>query len=97
MPFLQEETLIFDDDLPDLRQLMVAEASIVGQGGRLEPELRIAARMGNMDMWWLASFETVEKEPVATYSQDGRHLTSLPHRASCAKSRTASPSVSKVA
>jgi hypothetical protein len=66
MPLLQEELLIFLNELPDFRQFVTAETSVVREGNRLRPELRITASLSNVDVRWLSSLETVKKESVTS-------------------------------
>jgi hypothetical protein len=78
MPLLQEELLIFLNELPDFIQFVAAETSVVRECDRLQPELRVTASVSNVDVRWLSSLETVKKESVTANPQNRRHGTSLP-------------------
>ena len=65
------------DELPDRCQFVTAKPTVRRQRHGIEPILRVTASMGYMDVWRFLILETVEKEPVATYPQQGWHTKSL--------------------
>ena len=69
--------MILRDDPSDFGQFVAPKTAIVRECHRLQPELRITAGVSNVDVRWLASFETVKKESVTANPQKGRHKTSL--------------------
>jgi hypothetical protein len=78
IPFLQEDLLVLHDYLADIGEFVAAKATIVRQGNRLKPELRITTGVSNMNVGRLSSLETVEEESVSPNPQDCRHWASLP-------------------
>lgn len=65
---------MFLNEPSQLAQLVAAEAPSISQQNRREPELRLAFRLFDMDMRWLAILATPEVEPIAGNAQDGWHL-----------------------
>ena len=53
--------MILRDDPSDFGQFVAPKTAIVRECHRLQPELRITAGVSNVDVRWLASFETVKK------------------------------------
>src|SRR5213594_4150280 len=78
IPFLQEDLLVLHDYLADIGEFVAAKATVVRQGNRLKPELRITTGVSNMNVGRLSSLETVEEESVSPNPQDCRHWASLP-------------------
>ncbi len=70
--------MVFLNELPDFRQFVAAETSVVREGNGFKPELRITASVSNVDVRWLSPLETVKKESVTANPQKRRHGTSLP-------------------
>jgi hypothetical protein len=79
MPPLQKEPAIVGDDLPDLREFVVAKSAHVRQRDGLEPELGVPTCVSDMDVWRLSPLHAEEEKPVAANSQNRWHWMSLPY------------------
>src|SRR3972149_957465 len=77
IPFLQEPISIFQYEFSNQRQFVTPKTPVRCQGHGIEPELRITARLGNVNVRWLAIFQTVEEEPVTANPEQYRHGPSL--------------------
>ena len=64
-------------ELPNRRQFVTAKPTGRRQRHRIQPVLRVTARMRHMDVWRFLILQTVEEESVAAYPQQGRHTNSL--------------------
>src|SRR2546422_9650526 len=65
IPFLQKQFTVLEHKPSNDREFVTSKTPVRRSCHRLEPELRIAARMRHMNVWWLTIFKAVEEEPIA--------------------------------
>jgi hypothetical protein len=75
MPFLQEELPLFYNDLPDRSHLMPTKTPHVSHRYWLQPKLRIASTVSDVDVRRLAPLHTEEEEPIPTNPQQSGHYS----------------------
>src|SRR2546425_9028886 len=64
IPFLQEQISIFQYESSNHRQFVTSKPPVRCQGRGIELNLRLTARLGNVNVRCLPIFQTVEEEPV---------------------------------
>src|SRR3990172_4112537 len=79
IPFLQEQISIFQYEFSNHSQFVTSKTAVRCQGQGIEPKLRLTARLGNVNVRWLAIFQTVEEEPVTANPEQNWHGPSLHH------------------
>src|ERR1700733_409417 len=69
---------MFDYQIFDFIQLMRGEPVIARERNGAEPELRLVAGAGHMDVGWLIVFIAIEQEMItASWNLDGGHKTKM--------------------
>jgi hypothetical protein len=83
IPSLLERLPVFLHQPQEFCQLVAAEPTITRQPRRVEPELRIALRLLNVNVRRLIAFAAEEEEPITALPQHLGHtpiLTATSHR-----------------
>jgi hypothetical protein len=78
IPFLQKQFTVLEHKPSNDREFVTSKTPVRRSCHQLEPELRIAARMRHMNVWWLTIFKAVEEEPIAPDPEQCWHAISLP-------------------
>src|SRR3990167_4046778 len=75
IPLLQEQISISQYEFSNHSQFVASKTTVRCQCHGIEPKLRITASMGNVNVRWLAIFQTKEEEPVTANPEQDWHDT----------------------